>query len=477
MSEKHIINISESTLEQLHCYLCNGYLSCGPVRVLSDGSCVCGRCSPLNSDAPIYRVLSFEAVLSKMLFPCRFNQRGCAESLLYGKTIVDHELKCLFRSFVCPLISNVGCTWEGSALEMFAHFNKNHCNFIINDGKFKISLQENSQGIFMIIKDCVGFIFKYQYDSSKTSLNYDIRYCRNEILHDATYKINLFNSSDLDCMIGLKARNCSSYSESFQDFQNPLQLNLNNYLQNLDNPNDITIQFSIVHVGANSASGEKLNHKLLSTLRCEVCRNYLLPPLYDLENQIICCDCAKGKPESIPSSNLKVQKLATETKFPCRWRECKFIGKSENFKVHELNCKFRYYDCFFPSCQVTFKLASAIEHLQIHRAQYMTNKLNYKTSFSQSYNFKHLFIIRNNLIIILQHSLIESDENKDLIHRVALFSSDPDEIIGNIEFEHQHCKLKSKRFIIASKHKTDITLTELPSCFKTSDELLVAVNI
>lgn len=122
------VNISETILDEFRCFLCNKHLSCGPIRVLPNGSCICGRCEPLDSEKPAYKVLQLESVLSKALFPCPNEEIGCKENVPFNQ-MREHESICSFSSFSCPLFYQ-GCAWKGSSFDIFLHFMKEHQNFV-----------------------------------------------------------------------------------------------------------------------------------------------------------------------------------------------------------------------------------------------------------------------------------------------------------------------------------------------------------
>jgi len=97
MSDNVELHISEQSIQHLRCSICEGYLSCAPIRILPDGNNVCGRCSPLDTDVLTYRQLTLEALLSNSVFPCKYKEQGCTVRLEFGCTI-DHEDKCTYRS-------------------------------------------------------------------------------------------------------------------------------------------------------------------------------------------------------------------------------------------------------------------------------------------------------------------------------------------------------------------------------------------
>ncbi|KAK4874800.1 hypothetical protein RN001_014160 [Aquatica leii] len=461
MHEKSL-RIPETVLEQLRCSFCNKYLSCSPLRVLPEGSTLCGRCA----DNDGCRVVVLETILNMFAFPCVFNQRGCQQELRFNEAN-DHEACCVFRSFPCPLTPDIPCKWTGPSTNFITHFKEKHYSFIWKKSTFKLCVNESSQGTFMCVEANVSFVITFSYNSATKLLRYDVCYCSGKAI-DSSYQIQLVNDQDPDCSISLKSRKCLQYCNS----QNESCLNLHQYLKNLENPSRIEVVVLLQQ--KQSVQNIDVSYNVLNSLKCGDCCNYLIPPVYDLDEHIICSDCGRRNPHCVLSNNEKIKTLVEDVRYPCRWRECKDVVKSDKFKLHELKCKYRHYDCFFPTCKTTFKIDSAIEHLESHRAVYMPDGISYKTKFEEN-NFKHVFTIKDNVLFVIQYSVVEIDG--ELVHRIALFTSNPNYVMGNVDFEHEHCKLKSRLFLLVSDHNTSVSLNQLPPCFKNDDDLFATVNI
>ncbi|KAB0793465.1 hypothetical protein PPYR_13085 [Photinus pyralis] len=464
MYEK-IQKVPNSALEHLQCALCKRYLSCSPLSVMTDGGTRCGRCS---GEEGCIRVFALEVILARFAFPCIFKESGCKQTVMYNEAI-QHEAKCDFRSLLCPFSSH-DCNWKDSREQLLSHITESHHNRIKNSS-ITLELGQNSSDTFATIKEKALFIIGFVYDSTESILRYDVRYCANEAT-DSSVRIQLLNYVDRDCSINLKATNCHNFDETFSEPQNDSTLNINNYLSNLENPPTIVVNLSLTqslplpHI----SGGDFLN-----SLKCSECFNYLIPPIFDLDEQLICADCGRTNPRCVPSENEDIKRLVADVHYPCRWRECATVVKSDQLKLHELHCVHRSFDCFFPTCRKGFRLDSAIDHLLSHRAIFMPIGIEYTHKFAHTYNFKHLFTIREGVIVVIQHSNVKSEEAN--LHRVALFSSNPTPVTATIDFEHSHCKIKSKLFLLVSDHNTEVSLDQLPPCFKDSDELKVALNV
>lgn len=473
MGEKSSVKLPLPVMEQLLCYYCKGFLSCGPLRVQKDGNSICGRCCT-NSNQSVYRMFALETVLREVYFPCRFNKRGCEEILLYDKG-VDHEIQCNYRSFNCPLMLPGSCVWEGPQSEMLLHFNKCHKDFVKEMAQFNLFLDQDSDETVAFVNNDIGFIAKYCYKALDKSLKFDVVYCSNENGQETSYKVQLFNAFDHNLCVSLKLQKCTKFTEGFYELLNGLILDLNNYLLLLEDPMQIDFNFTLKY----ATKKPIIDYNFLDTLRCNRCFNYLIPPLYDLDGQVLCQDCGKKELKCVPLQNEKIDIVVANANFPCRWRSCTFIGNSTTFKEHDENCMFRQYDCFYPNCDKTFDFDSTIFHLRSHKAKYLSQGITYETCFAFLCVSKCMFTIKSKIIVLIQHSVIEVEEENHLTRklRIALFSSAPMMTVATVNFQHGHCKLKSKSFILICNHNTDVNVSDCPPCFKNGDVLLGTVII
>jgi len=446
MAENFILNVPNFLMQQINCSVCKGYLSCGPVRVLPDGTSICGRCSPPNNNAPIYRMLTLEAILSKILFPCRFKQYGCQDSVRFGKA-VDHETNCPYRSFACPV-----CSWEERNLQISDHFLQKHPDFVKKDVKFTVHIGEASGNIFLLLKDNVTFIIKYVYNTKGRSLQYDIRYFKNssKIVENASYKVQLINNSDKDCSVNLKNNSCYAYDSSFVHMRKAKILDLNKFLESLDNPSCIVFKMIL-----------KIDFKTKAN--------------NDVGDRIISNSFSKLNIHDAPSNNTKTKEPVAKANCRCRWNNCDFVGKSDNIQKHQLHCAWRVFTCGYDLCEHTYILTEAVQHFSnIHKAMYMPNEIVYVTSFIEAYPIRSIVTIKNNTIIVITHTILFLGEKA---HCVYLFSPNSNKIKANLVCEHTHCKLKSKVFTFDTKTKLFIKINDLPRCFKTFQNLTVSVGL
>ncbi|XP_022173584.1 uncharacterized protein LOC111036019 isoform X2 [Myzus persicae] len=103
-----------------------------------------------------------------------------------------------------------------------------------------------------------------------------------------------------------------------------------------------------------------LNDQLIRLFECPVCFEHIVPPIFQcLLGHLICNKCVLMC-ENCPTCrnpfnskrNLYMEKVGYLVKFPCRnaLTGCKqqmFVGQKE---VHEKECSYRHYQCFFTNC-------------------------------------------------------------------------------------------------------------------------------
>uniref|UniRef100_A0AAR5NYS1 SIAH-type domain-containing protein n=1 Tax=Dendroctonus ponderosae TaxID=77166 RepID=A0AAR5NYS1_DENPD len=98
-----MFQVPETFLNQLKCHFCDGYLNAKPV-VVKDGKQICAKCYgilPQTEKNGCVREISYEAIASCLVFPCRYHQMGCDYKFAWN-TGSRHELECSQRYFTVP---------------------------------------------------------------------------------------------------------------------------------------------------------------------------------------------------------------------------------------------------------------------------------------------------------------------------------------------------------------------------------------
>lgn len=98
-----MFHVSETILNKLRCNLCDGYLNAEPV-VVKEGNQICAKCYkilPKEEKELCVRQISFEALGSCLVFPCRFHKMGCSHTFTWNNEN-GHETLCKKRYFTFP---------------------------------------------------------------------------------------------------------------------------------------------------------------------------------------------------------------------------------------------------------------------------------------------------------------------------------------------------------------------------------------
>ncbi|KAF2884552.1 hypothetical protein ILUMI_21617 [Ignelater luminosus] len=342
-------------LESFRCFQCKDYLSIAPIVLLPDGNSLCGICS-LSAKEITYRQLALEDFLKTLLYPCKFKNLGCKESLKFGE-VQDHDVNCIYCPMVCPASSS--CTWEGSIQEIPNHFHICHSNLIAKNMEFKLAVCDNDQkGLLLACKDGVCGILKYYYNVSTGSLQYDIQHFNTDV-EEMAVKISIINDLDLDHRINLKGDPPSLFNKSFyRDFceiPNSKTLVLHNLFPVLNNPNYVIIRMNLHILKSHESENQEyveeseqfVDYDLIKDLKCSSCLGYLLPPLYKnpTSGSAMCCYCGNHFTKVECELNKEILEKVSKTNFPCRWRGCETIKSGVNLVDHELSCNLRMFQC------------------------------------------------------------------------------------------------------------------------------------
>lgn len=236
------------------------------------------------------------------------------------------------------------------------------------------------------------------------------------------------------------------------------------FLESLDAPNCVRIKTDV------EAAQGTINSRVIQNLKCNKCFEYLIPPIFELENEPVCEDCSKTVSNSSPCTKAELQISVSDAYYPCRWRGCNFIVKSFQIKQHELKCPSRRYDCFVMGCNTTFHLSSTINHYKFNNINCLLSKMKYITKICEEPKPKQVCTIINPQLFLC------NTWQQNILIVLPFYSSNRDKLEGTLDFEHNHCKLKSKLFPIQIGKQLRIHYNELPRCFKPSDDLTVQIE-
>ncbi|XP_025204723.1 uncharacterized protein LOC112601353 isoform X4 [Melanaphis sacchari] len=126
------------------------------------------------------------------------------------------------------------------------------------------------------------------------------------------------------------------------------------------NPSRTTEEIASVRVEEHPETYEDLSDQLIRLFECPVCFEHIVPPIFQCllghlicnKCVLMCANCPTCRNPFNSKRNLYMEKVGYLVKFPCRnaLTGCKqqmFVGQKE---VHEQECCYRHYQCFFTNC-------------------------------------------------------------------------------------------------------------------------------
>ncbi|XP_031127079.1 E3 ubiquitin-protein ligase SINAT2-like isoform X1 [Ipomoea triloba] len=120
----------------------------------------------------------------------------------------------------------------------------------------------------------------------------------------------------------------------------------------------------------------RLNNDVHQLLECPVCRNSMLPPIFQCPNGHTLCASCNGAQENCPTCEselgdircLVLEKVAESLDLPCRYQSagCHDIFPYYRKLKHEKHCRFRPYKCPYAGseCCVTGDIPALVNHLR-----------------------------------------------------------------------------------------------------------------
>lgn len=155
------MEISDNILNSLKCSKCYFILSYPPIRILQDGSSICGRCTVPEKELKLSVIDKPYEKLAKIInFPCKYSKQGCNEKTTFDETIL-HENSCKYREVICPEKNRDSkCVWNGKRDELWLHFKEQHAKQIVDHPcKMIVNLD---QSVANLLTMAHGFIFMIQ---------------------------------------------------------------------------------------------------------------------------------------------------------------------------------------------------------------------------------------------------------------------------------------------------------------------------
>lgn len=110
-----MFRVPDNLLDKLKCSICAGYLNSAPV-VAKNGFQICSKCYkilPQNEKNQCVRQISYEALGTCLVFPCRYHKMGCDYTFAFDSDGA-HELTCekKYLGFPDLMKTNIGETTD-----------------------------------------------------------------------------------------------------------------------------------------------------------------------------------------------------------------------------------------------------------------------------------------------------------------------------------------------------------------------------
>ncbi|KAB0794127.1 hypothetical protein PPYR_13747 [Photinus pyralis] len=440
------------------CYICQAYLSCGPVKI-ENGNSICGRCEA-SSTAVVH--VTFENIMANFTFPCRYDSLGCKERLLFN-TSMAHEVKCPHRTVPCPALLHNDCNLNVPISVLHSHFVKFHSDLITKDGTFKINLDEDKHCNLIMMVDNVIVVIKYRYDSVIKCLHLEVAsalvteeliYYKTQIVGDLAEGMNFH--------LNFSEKQCTAYETHTVSNTNSVQIEIEKYLTLLSNPSSVTFKiFSVTAVKSKVSSSkneivvsssfvrhlgeefEKESSSLLGDLReniCIICKK-LSFPIYYSTNQPLEKYCKKCRTQHdgtyVQYSNPQYNQNCV---YPCIFKGCSYSCIATDLDKHVEICECRTYLCPVGGCNDLFRfneIHKNIQHLKDH-ATYFPNPGEITIDLYDIKPVTKMYFTNIGNILVLLKSKVSNDDSW------ILTSDLPAGVTLNIFFTHGHCRLSTK---------------------------------
>lgn len=186
-----------SLLEKLLCFRCQNYLSYFPIYSDVNQNSICGRCQPSDVQN-FYHNEIYEKSMEAFAFPCSYCKNGCKKTHLHPKDVPTHEDGCEFRTIQCPALNSLTdavCDWKGFSSDIYEHFEQEHPQFILRDGKFEADFITNRKGVFLYAFAEHYFIVTKTINSIKSIATVNVEYIGNKSdVKNYNFKITYTNA-------------------------------------------------------------------------------------------------------------------------------------------------------------------------------------------------------------------------------------------------------------------------------------------
>ncbi|CAH0558759.1 unnamed protein product [Brassicogethes aeneus] len=328
----------------LVCSTCEGCLSYFPIHTNENGN-YCGRCLPPEMSL---RNEIYEKLASINKFPCLNNAQGCMQFIIPSK-VPDHEQFCKYRKISCPVvIQNNKCNWQGLSIDIFAHFEKNHLTYIMQNSKVEINFVHNYENNYLLPYFDDYYIVNINTNTKEGLCSFKI-----------TYLGSNPESKKFICKLKFQSVNKQDKASfEFKIFEKSIHT-IKEIKEALKDPAAIEVYFELYkkyeakQVEDKKIIADAMNTELLDELECPVCFFYMVPPIMQCEKGHSICkpcslqvkECPTCKNGIKDTQNFALEKISRMMTYPCKFDLCTFKGKFNIIRNHESKCRFGEFVC------------------------------------------------------------------------------------------------------------------------------------
>ncbi|XP_072395360.1 uncharacterized protein [Diabrotica undecimpunctata] len=337
--------IPTEVLPNLLCAQCQRVLSRFPVYCYPKGAS-CGRCKCPEKGI---RNEAYEAVAQNIKFPCCNNEYGCLENL-FPKDMERHEDSCSFRKYQCPIITNTTCDWKGSVNDLLDHFSQKHKMFILSEHPFEVDFVNSHDENYLLPYGEELYLVNRLSDSWRQTFFCTVSYIGNDLDEDVSYKLILENGN----------RSCAHEIQKKINVTTPLEKT--DLMNILNDPTSIVVRIEIFKEDDkkiefsdtdDEESSNNMNDNLLKIVECPICFEYMAPPIHQcITGHSICPKCKEIVKECPTckqgfgnTQNYALVEIMQHLNYPCKNKNCKFLGKYTDIKQHEATCVYSPFSC------------------------------------------------------------------------------------------------------------------------------------
>lgn len=337
-------------INYLVCVICKSPLSVRPIFSYDDET-ICGRC-PVPKD--FARNTAFEILGASKKFKCRYENDGCRKKVTM-KNALNHEIRCSYGRMTCPMPD---CIWTCNFTRLIEHCTEIHPTALIKKNtKFEIDIKHSySLTKYYIYKNDL-FVILCMLDVEKKKLEFLVRHSIEEIKTNyyCLLTLKLGSRSFLtEFNTGIKTR--IVYSELVEESSKPVTSIPACFIMEC-NP-----------IEAVDAPKNTSTDQIIETLRCENCREFVFPPIYQTEDSLFFCRDCRQDLRVETTTSVALNRLASRLKYSCKYANngCSIWATHFMLMEHQLDCQHKPVTCFLPEKNELCLWEGQLNALSVH---------------------------------------------------------------------------------------------------------------